>query len=119
MTGLALALVLASAGLHTTWNFLAKRIRAEAHDAWLFTALSAIIYAPLALGVIAVQRPVIGARELLFMAGTAVLHTAYFLLLLGGYRAGGLSLVYPDMTFTFDDGLTDVTPAEEAGAGKP
>jgi drug/metabolite transporter (DMT)-like permease len=95
VTGLALALVLASAGLHTTWNFLAKRIRAEAHDAWLFTTLSAIIYAPLALGVIAVQRPVIGARELLFMAGTAVLHTAYFLLLLGGYRAGGLSLVYP------------------------
>jgi drug/metabolite transporter (DMT)-like permease len=95
VTGLALALVLASAGVHTAWNVLAKRIRAEAHDAWLFTTLAAVIYAPLAVGVIVVHRPAIGGRELLFMAGTAVLHTAYFLLLLRGYRAGGLSLVYP------------------------
>lgn len=95
MPGLALTLVLASAGLHATWNFLAKRIRAEAQDAWLFTALAAVLYAPLAIGVLMLRRPVIGPRELLFMAGTAVLHTAYFLLLLRGYRAGGLSLVYP------------------------
>jgi drug/metabolite transporter (DMT)-like permease len=95
VTGLALVLVLASAGVHTSWNVLAKRMRAEAHDAWLFTTLAAIIYAPLAVGVILVRRPVIGIRELLFIAGTGVLHTAYFLLLLRGYRAGGLSLVYP------------------------
>ena len=30
-----------------------------------------------------------------FMAGSAVLHTAYFVLLNEGYRAGDLSLVYP------------------------
>ena len=95
MTGLAFALVLTSAVIHATWNYLAKRIEASSSDAWLFTTLSMIIYAPLALGVVVLRHPVLGRRELLVMGGTAVLHTAYFLLLLRGYRSGGLSLVYP------------------------
>jgi drug/metabolite transporter (DMT)-like permease len=95
MTGLAVALVLASAGIHATWNYLAKRIEATSADAWLFAALSMAFYAPLALGYILVRHPLLGQRELLFMAGTGLLHTAYFVLLFRGYQAGGLSLVYP------------------------
>jgi len=95
MTGLALALVLTSAVLHAAWNYLAKRIEATSADAWLFAALSMILYAPLALGLVLVRHPVLGSRQLLFMLGTAVLHTVYFVLLFRGYRSGGLSLVYP------------------------
>lgn len=95
MTGLALALVLGSAVLHAAWNYLAKRIEATSADAWLFAALSMVLYAPLALGLVLLRHPVIGTRQLLFMVGTALLHTAYFVLLFRGYRTGGLSLVYP------------------------
>jgi drug/metabolite transporter (DMT)-like permease len=95
MTGLALALVLGSAVLHAAWNYLAKRIEATSADAWLFAALSMVLYAPLALGLVLLRHPVIGSRQVLFMVGTALLHTAYFVLLFRGYRAGGLSLVYP------------------------
>src|SRR5215831_7220966 len=37
----------------------------------------------------------IGAVEIGFMAGSALLHTGYFVLLNQGYRVGDLSLVYP------------------------
>jgi drug/metabolite transporter (DMT)-like permease len=95
VSGLALALVLASAGIHATWNYLTKRMNAKASDAWLFTVLSVVIYAPLALGIVLIRHPHLGGRELLLMSGTAILHAAYFLLLLRAYREGGLSLVYP------------------------
>jgi len=40
-------------------------------------------------------RPHIGVAQLVFLAGTAVLHLGYFLMLQSGYRTGDLSLVYP------------------------
>lgn len=95
MTLLALSLVLSSALLHATWNLFAKRAGGGAAFIWLFNALSALLYAPLALGVVLVARPHIGAIELLFMVGSTFLHLAYFLALQRGYRAGDLSLVYP------------------------
>ncbi len=95
MTVLALSLVLSSAVLHATWNLFAKRAGGGAAFVWLFNALSALIYAPFALGAVWVQRPHIGAIEITFMAGSTVLHTVYFLTLQRGYRVGDLSLVYP------------------------
>jgi drug/metabolite transporter (DMT)-like permease len=61
----------------------------------LVAFLSAIFYTPLALGVLYVTRLEIGAVELGLMAGSAVLHSVYFILLNQGYRVGDLSLVYP------------------------
>ena len=71
--------------------------RASGHPAftWIVAVLSAILYAPLALGMIIVLEIEIGFVELGLMAGSAALHTAYFLLLNEGYRVGDLSLVYP------------------------
>lgn len=71
MTGFALALVLASAFIHATWNFLAKRAGGGAAFVWLFAALSAIIYAPGAVAIIIFQRSHIGVIELLFIFGSA------------------------------------------------
>ena len=62
---------------------------------WLFNALSALIYAPFALGAVLIGRPHIGVVESAFMIVSTLLHTAYFLTLQRGYRAGDLSLVYP------------------------
>lgn len=95
VSGLALALVLAAAVVHATWNLLAKRAAGGVAFFWLVFLVSGIAYAPVALAVAVWQHPRLGAVELGFMAGSAVLHLAYFWLLTRGYRVGDLSLVYP------------------------
>lgn len=90
-----LALVLAAAVCHATWNFHVKRINGGAELIWLFSLLSAVIYLPVALWILLIQRPVFDVAEIVFIAGSAALHLGYFLLLQTGYRHGDLSLVYP------------------------
>ncbi len=95
MTGIAVGLVLFSAFIHATWNLLAKRVEGGTAFLWLVYLTSATVYSPLALAVILVAHPVVGAAGIGFMAGTVFLHTAFFAFLAAGYRAGDLSLVYP------------------------
>ncbi|MDQ6940925.1 MAG: DMT family transporter [Candidatus Eremiobacteraeota bacterium] len=99
MTPAVLTLVLTAAVLHAAWNLLAKRAQAADTVAfvWLTTVLSAALYLPVVavwLIVVPLRQPVT-ALGIAFIAGTAVIHSAYFLLLQRGYRAGDLSLVYP------------------------
>ena len=82
---------------HASWNLFSK----QASDAgtacfvWLMSAAAAAIYAPvLAVSLIA-SSPHLTARSWVFLAGTAVLQTGYFVFLLRAYRAGDLSAVYP------------------------
>jgi uncharacterized membrane protein len=91
----ALALVLAGALIHALWNLLAKRAQGGAPFVCLFSTVALVVYAPLVAATLAWQRPHIGPVQLVFIAGTAVLHTGYFLALQQGYRLGDLSLVYP------------------------
>ncbi len=95
MSPLALFLVITAACCHATWNFLVKRIAGGPELVWLFSAISFVIYLPIGLVVIALERPVIGLQAALFMAASSALHLGYFLLLQQGYRKGDLSLVYP------------------------
>lgn len=95
MTGFALGLILAAAFIHATWNLLAKRAGGGASFVWLIAALAALLYAPFVIALVVVQRPSLGPLELVFIAGTAVLHLAYFVSLQRGYRVGDLSLIYP------------------------
>ena len=96
MTVFALVLVLVAATFHATWNLLAKRVgEGGALFVWLFGSLAVLIYAPLAVGVVALARPHLGPEALLFMFGSGVLHLGYFVLLQRGYAVGDLSLVYP------------------------
>jgi len=97
MTLLALALVLAAGSFHATWNLLAKRASSGVSGpafVWLCTALSTLIFAPVAAIVLS-QNPHVGTLGLLFMFGTGILHTGYFLSLQEGYRVGDLSMIYP------------------------
>ncbi len=98
MTPITLALVLASAAVHATWNLWTKELRGDHRDGplmWTLTAISAVCYAPAALWVLAhgAWRPDAAAGG--FVAVSGVIHVGYFLLLLRGYRAGDLSVVYP------------------------
>lgn len=95
MTLFALALVLAAACCHATWNYLVKRINGGPELVWLFSAIAAVLYLPVAAWVWLGNTTVFGPLEILFCAGSAALHLAYFLLLQRGYREGDLSLVYP------------------------
>jgi drug/metabolite transporter (DMT)-like permease len=95
MNGLAIGLVIAAAFLHATWNLLAKRAAAGGAFLWLMYVASGLIYAPFAAWIVFVQHPSIGTIQVVFMAGSALLHLVYFLLLTQGYRLGDLSLIYP------------------------
>lgn len=96
MSALALALVLAAAFVHASWNYLLKRSGGGTLFVWWFATLSALFYAPIAFGVVWLTRPEIGWTQIALMLASAILHTAYYLLLDRSYRAGGdLSLVYP------------------------
>lgn len=95
MTLLALALVLAAACSHATWNLLVKRLNAGPELVWLFSLIAVPIYLPLAVAAVWIQQPVLGWYEIAFCIGSALLHMGYFLLLQQGYRQGDLSLVYP------------------------
>ncbi len=98
MTALTLALVLASALVHATWNLWAKQAGGEARSGalvWSLTAVSSVLYAGPALALLAHTgwRP--DATALVLIAGSGAIHVGYFMLLLRGYRAADLSLVYP------------------------
>ncbi|SHJ92719.1 EamA family transporter [Propionispora hippei] len=95
MTGPAIILILIAAFSHATWNYLAKKACGGTAFVWLFAALSTLLYFPLALWIIAVQKPIIGWHQLGFMLGSAILHSLYFILLDKGYRFGDLSVIYP------------------------
>ena len=96
MTSLALALVLASAMAHATWNLFAKRAAvAGAPFLWLSLTLAIPLYAPIAIAVLLVTGARPGPTDLLWMLGSATLNVAYFVFLQRGYRAGDLSVVYP------------------------
>src|SRR5216683_4804321 len=95
MTGLAIALVLGAALIHASWNYLLKKSGGGIGFVWAFAALSSLLYAPLALGVVIVQHFQFSAEALAYLLASAVLHTAYYLLLDRGYRYGDLSVVYP------------------------
>jgi drug/metabolite transporter (DMT)-like permease len=97
VTGLALGLVLASAFVHASWNYLLKKSGGGAGLITAASSLSLVVYAPIVLAVLWWQggyafRPV----HLALMAGSGFVHMAYFLLLDRAYRSGGdLSIVYP------------------------
>jgi drug/metabolite transporter (DMT)-like permease len=97
VTGLALGLVLASALVHASWNFLLKKSGGGAGLITAASTLSLVVYAPIVAAALWLQEgyafePV----HLVLMAGSGLIHTVYFLLLDRAYRSGGdLSIVYP------------------------
>ena len=61
----------------------------------MVAVLSALFYAPATIAIIEIFQIEVGFVAIGMMAGSAALHSAYFVLLNQGYRTGDLSLVYP------------------------
>ena len=94
MPAAALALVLLAAGAHAAWNLLAKTAPGGGVAfVWLASVLERRCSTIRALVLVATDSP--RAAALWFMAGSGVIHAAYFACLQRGYRDGDLSLVYP------------------------
>jgi uncharacterized membrane protein len=93
----ALALILVAALAHASWNLFSKQasVAGAVCFVWLMSTAGAVIYAPAVAASVIISPPHLTTRSWVYMAGTAVLQTGYFLFLQRGYRAGDLSLVYP------------------------
>jgi len=96
VTALALGLVLFSAFVHASWNFLLKKSGGGVGLITAASALSLAVYAPIALLVAWRQGYQPQAAHLVLMFVSGMVHMVYFLLLDRAYRSGGdLSIVYP------------------------
>ena len=96
MTWLALALVLFSAFVHASWNYLLKKSGGGSGLITAASALSLVVYAPIVAAVAWTQSFALQPVHFALMFGSGMIHTAYFLLLDRAYRSGGdLSIVYP------------------------
>jgi drug/metabolite transporter (DMT)-like permease len=91
----AFALILIAGLIHSGWNIVAKKVGGDARFS-LFTALcNAVIWLPLGWWLGRDVVPQWGATEWAFVAASGVLHVFYFVVLLRGYRAADLTVVYP------------------------
>jgi drug/metabolite transporter (DMT)-like permease len=96
VTGLALGLILFSAFVHASWNFLLKKSGGGSGLIAAASLLSLAVYAPVVLVSAYLAGYVPKASHLGVMFASGMVHTAYFLLLDRAYRSGGdLSIVYP------------------------
>ena len=96
MTALALALVLFSAFVHASWNYLLKKSGGGTGLITAASVLSLVIYAPVTIVATWLHGYQFHPLHLVLMLGSGLLHTVYFLLLDRAYRSGGdLSIVYP------------------------
>jgi drug/metabolite transporter (DMT)-like permease len=88
----AFALVAGAACLHALWNLAAKRVSGNLGVLWLGLCTSGLALAPFAFYSASQSFDPAG---LPYIAGTGLIHAAYFALLAASYRRGELSTVYP------------------------
>jgi drug/metabolite transporter (DMT)-like permease len=92
---LALALVVAAAFIHATWNLLSKRSGGGRLFIWSYSAVTAVLYLPLAVWLAARHagswHPLVPAA----IVASGLLHLLYATCLQAGYRKADLSVVYP------------------------
>jgi len=91
----AFVLIIIAAFAHSTWNLLAKRAADCRHLMWFVCVGGTTFLLPATIWVLRDDWSKIGAKAVVFLLATGVLHVFYFEALQRGYRAGDLSVVYP------------------------
>ncbi len=91
----ALALVLLAGVIHASWNIAAKRIGGDARFALLTSLMLLVVWAPLGLPMMIRDAPAWELTEWAVLMASGVVHVAYYLVLLRGYRMADLTVVYP------------------------
>jgi uncharacterized membrane protein len=96
VTAVALGLVVFSAFIHASWNFVLKKSGGGTGLVACASLTSLIIYAPIVAGATWYMGYHFQPVHLALMFCSGMIHTFYFLLLDRAYRSGGdLSIVYP------------------------
>jgi drug/metabolite transporter (DMT)-like permease len=96
MTLEALALVLAAAVCHATWNLLAKKAGGSGnHFVLLSSLLVVLLWAPLGLWAALNEAAPWGGVEWAVLLASGAVHILYFRTLLHGYAVADLTVVYP------------------------
>ena len=95
MTPLALALVLAAAVCHASWNLVAKKAGGGSAIMLVTSLLTVVLWAPVAAWVGLSVLGDWGVAEWAALVGSAMVHVVYYRALLHGYAVSDLSVVYP------------------------
>lgn len=95
MPPLAIALVLAAALLHALWNLAAKHAGGDHRFVLLVALIIVVLWAPVGIWAGWDTVPQWGGLEWGFVLASGLVHLAYFNVLLRGYRASDLTVVYP------------------------
>ena len=95
MSPTVLALVIAAAVAHASWNLLAKPAEGGAAFVWLCAVAGTLLYLPVLAVALVTDPGSLGWTALALMGGSGVLHALYFVLLQRAYGTGDLSVVYP------------------------
>ena len=95
MSASALALVLVAALLHALWNVVTKKAGGDGRFALLVACLIVVVWAPVGLWAGWDAVPRWGWAEWALIVASGVTHLAYFHVLLRGYAASDLTVVYP------------------------
>ena len=90
-----LALVVAAAFAHASWNLISKPAVGGAAFVWLYAAAGTVLYLPVLVVALVADPGPLGWKAVGLMAGSGLLHALYFVLLQRAYGAGDLSVVYP------------------------
>jgi drug/metabolite transporter (DMT)-like permease len=95
MSATALALVIAAAIMHATWNLAAKKAQGGQLFLVLCSLSTLVIYAIPTAWLVARDGLPTGTAAWLAMSASGALHLIYFTVLQKGYRESDLSVVYP------------------------
>jgi len=92
-----MVLIAVAAMAHASWNLFSKQAAATgaACFTWLLAVCASLAYAPVLAGAVILGHPHLTGMNWVFLAGTGLLHSGYFLFLQFGYRLGDLSMAYP------------------------
>jgi drug/metabolite transporter (DMT)-like permease len=93
MAGIAFLLVLLSAVLHASWNFLTKRVSGNLSVLYIGMTVMCVVLLPFVLFLWKSEPLTPSAYP--FVIATGIVHALYFLALSQAYKYGNISTVYP------------------------
>ncbi|XBO85867.1 DMT family transporter [Bacillus licheniformis] len=91
MTAVGFCVLLCSAFIHASWNYLSKKADGGVPFIWLFTAIAAVVYTPLAIGVAIYEKPEIGIWQLVIIMASILAHLGFFLF----FKKGTKRAIFP------------------------
>lgn len=91
----AFSLIVLAGLIHAGWNIVAKKAGGDARFAFFTAFLMMLVWAPVGWWMGRGELPRWGAVEWGFVLASGLLHVAYFVVLLRGYRKADLTVVYP------------------------